>query len=279
MSGKRLGSFREGDRSEYLAMFGLSRFAFVHPVPRQEDFGVVDFLCILAKAERRNVYPESAFYVQVKSTIEPVVFDADAIRWITHHMDHPLLLCFSNKTTGELTFYSCSRIWLALFLRAEPQQITLIPDTDGTSEYYEMDEGPDRPTTFRIYLGAPIFRNDLTELERNPDLAYSVIEPWIQVDTVNIARRNLGRIAVACIASWQTNVPPSGSLFTRYYFGPNFDIAEQYLAPMLTALAHNYRHHKLADKLTALRGFLSVLEPFLDEHGRGFANGSLRVED
>ena len=47
MGGKRLGSFREGDRSECLAMFGLSRFAFVYPVPRQEDFGVVDFLCVL----------------------------------------------------------------------------------------------------------------------------------------------------------------------------------------------------------------------------------------
>jgi hypothetical protein len=67
MSGKRLGSFRSGDRSEYLAGYALSRIAFVNPFPRQEDFGVADFLCVLSKQEERLVFPESAFYVQVKS--------------------------------------------------------------------------------------------------------------------------------------------------------------------------------------------------------------------
>jgi hypothetical protein len=257
MSGKRLGSFREGDRSEYLAMFGLSRFAFVHPVPRQEDFGVVDFLCILAKSEGRNVYPESAFYVQVKSIKEPVVLDADAVRWITHHMDHPLLLCFSDKTTGELAFYSCSRIWLPLFLRAEPDEVTLLLDSDGPAEHYDLDEGPGKRTTFRVYLGPPIFMSTVTELEQTPDVAYSVVSPWIRADAANIARRHLGRIAVACFAHWQTNAPPSDTLFVSYYYGPNFSIAERDLAPMLTALAHNYRHHRLGEEA---RSLATVLE-------------------
>jgi hypothetical protein len=43
MSGLRLGSFRSGDRSEYLAAYALSRVAFVNQIPRQEDFGIVDF--------------------------------------------------------------------------------------------------------------------------------------------------------------------------------------------------------------------------------------------
>ena len=75
MSGKRLGSFRSGGRSEYLAVFGLSRFAYVIPAPRQEDFGVYDFLCVLVREEVRNahtlLYPEDAFYVQVKSRVGP----------------------------------------------------------------------------------------------------------------------------------------------------------------------------------------------------------------
>ena len=64
MSGKRLGDFRSGDRSEYLALFALSRLAFVSPIPRQEDFGVPDFLCVLGKEDRGLVFAQNAFYVQ-----------------------------------------------------------------------------------------------------------------------------------------------------------------------------------------------------------------------
>ncbi|MEE8113195.1 MAG: hypothetical protein V3T23_02460 [Nitrososphaerales archaeon] len=67
MGGKRLISFRSGDRSEYLAEYALSRIAFVNAFPRQEDFGVADFLCVLTKEDNRLVFPESAFYVQIKS--------------------------------------------------------------------------------------------------------------------------------------------------------------------------------------------------------------------
>ena len=57
MGGKRLGAFRSGDRSEYLATFALSRVAFVNPFPRQEDFGIADFLCVLTRQEGRLVLP------------------------------------------------------------------------------------------------------------------------------------------------------------------------------------------------------------------------------
>ncbi|NVM57633.1 MAG: hypothetical protein HWN51_05890 [Desulfobacterales bacterium] len=106
MGGKRLGSFRAGDRSEYLAAYSLSRFAFVNMVPRQEDFGVVDFLCVLTKEEQRCVYPESAFYVQVKSTEDDVPFTEDAVRWISDHMDHPLFVCVVDKNANHLKIYS-----------------------------------------------------------------------------------------------------------------------------------------------------------------------------
>lgn len=47
MSGARLFSFREGDRSEYLAQYLLSGLGLVTPVPRQEDIGF-DFVCSIA---------------------------------------------------------------------------------------------------------------------------------------------------------------------------------------------------------------------------------------
>lgn len=38
-TGTRFHNFREGDRSEYLAVYLLSRLGLVTQVPRQEDIG------------------------------------------------------------------------------------------------------------------------------------------------------------------------------------------------------------------------------------------------
>jgi hypothetical protein len=91
----------------YLAAYALSRFAFVNPIPRQEDFGVADFLCVLTAEEAQYVYPESAFYVQVKSTDDILHFQADAIRWVSDHMDHPLFICVVDKRNNHMKLYSC----------------------------------------------------------------------------------------------------------------------------------------------------------------------------
>jgi hypothetical protein len=115
LSGLRLGSFRSGDRSEYLAAFALSRCPFVTAVPRQEDFGIVDFVCVLAKDESRYVFSESAFYVQVKSNKSPIELTSRAAHWLTHYMDHPLFVCVVDKDTSELAIYSASPIWEAIF--------------------------------------------------------------------------------------------------------------------------------------------------------------------
>ncbi len=72
--GTRLGSFRSGDRSEYMALYFLSRIAFVSQIPHQEDFGVADFLCCLGKEEDDKVYAENGFFVQVKSNKKPIEF-------------------------------------------------------------------------------------------------------------------------------------------------------------------------------------------------------------
>ncbi len=273
MSGKRLGSFRSGDRSEYFAAFGLSRVAFIDPVPRQEDFGVLDFVCILASEDGGQVYPESAFFVQVKSSTEPIVLDRDAIRWITHHMDQPLLICVADKAAERLTLYSCARIWTALFLRPEAAEMTLLLEGDPPSQNPELSED-ESGARFRLHLGAPILSMTLSEIERAPAAAHAVLKPWLQLDSQNIARRRMGRIAASCFAEWATNVPPTSSYETRYYFfGAYFQPAEKELAPVLTALAHNYRHAGDKAKCEALSAFLKTIKEQLDSHGLDFAEG------
>lgn len=100
--GFRLGSYRAGDQSEYLAAYALSRVAFVNSIPRQEDIGVFDYLCILARNEGKYVFPESAFYVQVKSNTNPLTLKDAAFDWIYEHMEHPLLICVVNKKKSEV---------------------------------------------------------------------------------------------------------------------------------------------------------------------------------
>jgi hypothetical protein len=55
-------------------------------------------------------------------------------------------------------------------------------------------------------------------------------------------------------------------------------LVEKDLAPILTALAHNYRHAKKEPELTALCAFLDKIRKFLDGHGLEFADGKLTVE-
>jgi hypothetical protein len=190
-------------------------------------------------------------------------------------MDHPLFVCFVDRGTAELTIYSCSRIWLGLFVRRDAESLTLIPDSHGPPEHFELTEEAGKPVTLRVYMGPPILRINIASLEKNPDMPYSVMEPWVEEGVANIARRNLGGISTSTFALWKPNESPSPARFVRYYVGAHFDGAERDVAAMLTGLAHNYRHHRLTGKLEALRPYLAHLTPYLDDHGRMFADGSL----
>lgn len=190
MTGRRLGSFRSGDRSEYLAVYALSRFAFVDPIPRQEDFGVVDFLCILARSEPPYVYPESAFYVQVKSNTAPIELSGGSIAWLAHHMDHPLFMCVIDKDQSLVSLYSCAVIWNAVFRsRVEPRSIRV--EFDGEAQVVEATPGS---LNYTVNLGAPILSQTVSEVEKDPEAGYMVLRDWIALDAANIARRRVGRV-------------------------------------------------------------------------------------
>jgi len=282
MGGKRLGSFRAGDRSEYLAIYSLSRFAFVNTIPRQEDFGVVDLLCVLTKEEQRCVYPESAFYVQVKSTEDDVPFTEDDIKWISDHMDHPLFLCVVDKDANYLKIYSCWSIWRALFLRRYPKELTLLLNTSLPLQKPDKSETEDE-VRFRVPVGPPVLSKSIKEIEEDPESVYTVMRDWVAMDARNIARKHMGRIAVTGIVNWTTNTAPTAEdsippIENRYFFGPNYWHAERELTPVLTALAHNYRDNGQREKLEAVCALLNVLRDYLDPHGLKFADGKLSID-
>jgi hypothetical protein len=234
----------------------------VDPFPRQEDFGVVDMLGVLARSEGRFVYPESAFFVQVKSNTDDVVFDQHAIRWVSHHMDHPLFVCVVNRKQNELALYSTSRIWLALFKKVEPAVLTL--KFDSNLPQHDHVQYANERSDITVHLGPAIIRKTLDELEKDPSTPTELLAKWIQQDADNIARRRLGRIAVRCFDEWDTNCRPSENTLDVYYHGPNHHLAERAVTPLLTALARNYKRYKKHDRLDAVRKLLALLAPDLD---------------
>src|SRR5258708_3070638 len=204
MSGPRLGSFRSGDRSEYLGAYVLSRVAYVNPVPRQEDFGLVDFLCVLARTESGYVYPESAFYVQVKSNTDPVDLSGEAIKWLAHHMDHPLFVCVVDKAQSIISVYSCIYLWRAVFLsRVEPESIRIEFGADPS-----VTVATPNSLKYIVNLGRPILKQTIMDIETEPGTAYAVLRDWIALDSANIARRRIGRVAVSTPVKWETNIAP-----------------------------------------------------------------------
>lgn len=270
MSSGRLGSFRSGDRSEYLATYALSRVAYVTPVPRQEDFGVVDCLCVLARSDAHTVFPESAFYVQIKSNRTPMVWEGVAIKWLAEHMAHPLFICVVDKDSSRVSLYSCSVLWSAVLRsRVPPERIRV--SFDGAPAASPVEE---TSLHYEANLGPPVLQQSVEELETSSETAYNVLKGWISLDAANISLREIGRVVSRSVASWETNMPPDSSkIVVPYWFGPHFPLVERDIAPLLTALAHNYHDAGQGEKLRLLADFLATIPEHLDGHGRDCASG------
>lgn len=102
----------------------------------------------------------------------------------------------------------------------------------------------------------------------SPDAAFRVLDAWLRADVENIARRRLGRVATRTFVRWTPNAIPENLVYARYYYGPHHDVAERAVTPILTALGDNYRHYGCTEKFEALRAYLKLLEPYLDDHGK-----------
>lgn len=134
MLGIRLYSFREGDRSEYLANYLLSRLGLVTVVPRQEDIGF-DFYCQLADQEKGSLTFGYPFIVQVKSDgVEDISYGSDKMaEWKREYIDWlfrfelPLLFGIVNKKKMQIDIYNCSAFRFLFVENPNPSIIVFKP--------------------------------------------------------------------------------------------------------------------------------------------------------
>lgn len=131
--------FRQGNRSEYLALYILSSLGISVYVPRIEDIGA-DFYCSLTKRDGNRMTFHLPFIVQVKSSsVEKIPFGGpdehgrwrkEEIEWL-FSQELPLLVGVVDKETSKLHLYSTSSMWAARYAGGAFGEIVLLPGGPG----------------------------------------------------------------------------------------------------------------------------------------------------
>ncbi len=134
-------SFRQGDRSEYLALYMLSALGLAVKVPREEDVGI-DFHCTLARQEGQKITYYSPYNVQVKSsTVDELKYGGndDNKRWREHQVrwllnqTTPFFVAIVDKAKGQMDLFSTATRWFAVHNSRLPFLIKFkpyMPDND-----------------------------------------------------------------------------------------------------------------------------------------------------
>jgi hypothetical protein len=239
----RLLSFRGGDRSEYLALYFISRFAYINLVPRQEDFGLADFICFLGKEENnRNLYAENAFFVQVKSDKKLILFNEDSTNYIKENFDLPLLLIIADKANQKLQLYSSWRLWYSLILvnLNNITKIKLVPDKytfENDKKIYEISN----TSTLKIALYKPIIEIDFNDIENDIENSYNILKFWLELERLNLVALRSHKAFFYGVEDWEPNSLPQSSKNEIYYdFGPKNNNLERLTIECLTALSLTY---------------------------------------
>ncbi len=137
-----LRSFREGWRTEHLARFILSKFAFMsEPIAVSDDIGS-DFICTLFDIkDKKYLFPKNSFAIQIKSKGE--IMGCKNIIEMTNKIDYlnglelPFFVGVGDKDSLKLEIYSSEAIPQFFSHKGLPQklEIELCDSFTGTSHY------------------------------------------------------------------------------------------------------------------------------------------------
>ena len=126
-------NFREGNRSEYLAQYVFSSFGTAIPVPHQEDTGL-DIYCTLLERDGQRAWPRAYYSVQVKSTMEPWVFNGrNSVRWFIEH-PLPIFLCIVQKAEARILVYHTTPRFAVWTMPELPERLELELGTETQAQ-------------------------------------------------------------------------------------------------------------------------------------------------
>ena len=258
-------NLHEGSRSEYLAQYVFSSFGTAVPVPHQEDTGI-DIYCTLLERDGRRALPKAYYSVQVKSTLEPWIFDSpDSVRWIIEH-PLPVFLCIVLKAEARILIYPTTPRFAAWILPLHKNHLVLIPGTEKRAQ--PIKTSWEVGSSFE--LKAPIL--DFTIQDALEDTfrtrLVAVLKLWIGYDMENIFRIKCGNHHFQVPYEYETNsVDVSGgkSVFAGPFSEQSLQKAKAVLKELLGHIAtHHYGNNELVSAAiyaTALRRLSPDFQP------------------
>jgi hypothetical protein len=277
-------SFRQGDRSEYLAQYILSALGVVVPVPRQEDIGA-DFHCTLANREGKRLTFHAPFLVQVKSRSRKKVsfggidqkgnWKQKQIEWL-FSQELPLLIGIADKQKLTLALYSTSNIWAACYLAGRCGKAVLLPDKIDSDNRVPMPtkrlpsekwpHGAGDGHIWDVPLGPPIVHISIDDLEDKEkiDTYRGILLQTLYREQENITYRRLGVHYSTWPHQYTTNEYASHIILGFSYAwnngpGANTPGQIQALTPIVIALANNYKAQNRIDELAKLKPIFELI--------------------
>jgi hypothetical protein len=233
-------NLREGNRSEYLAQFVFSAFGTAIPVPHQEDTGL-DIYCTLLERDGLRAWPRAYYSVQVKSTMDPWVFEgADSIRWFIEH-PMPIFLCIVQKAEARILVYHTTPRFAVWTMPELPERLELILGTETqavTSNWAWI--GP-------CTLGAPILNFTIPEILDTAKIleVKSVLKFWIDFDVENLVRIKNGIQQFVVPYDYETNETTYRGRVTQgvwRFREDTFPLAKDRLRELLWLVTTHYHH-------------------------------------
>ena len=260
----KLYSFRQGDRSEYLAQYLLSELGICAPVPRQEDVGF-DFHCSIFREERDLLSDSHQFLIQIKSLMEPIEYGGafsssgnwrkQDIFWL-RNLSIPLLLGIVKKKEETISIFSTSAVQMVFFKTENPQTIYLIPRlfSDGTDQYshepsiiddnkiLKNDDGQEPKSgdgkIHKVDLGPPLVVfgiKDIKNVKRLIEIK-ALLRQAIEIHNEGILYRNIGAPFLTWTREIFTNKKIIGGWFMRMADDNSYDRIINRLIPLIMSL-------------------------------------------
>jgi hypothetical protein len=176
----------EGSRSEYLAQYVFGSWGTAVAIPHQEDHGI-DLTCTLMERVGNRYLAKSPYTVQVKSSMEKVIFDGrESVRWLIEH-PLPLFVCVVDKPFARLSIYHTLPRFHAWSLGQWPDRIEMTPVPATPGKKGRCDKWPG---SYSFSLEPPILDFTVNDILDNSfwQNARQVFDWWVNIENDNLAR-------------------------------------------------------------------------------------------
>lgn len=263
MSGVRSFSFREGDRSEYLAQFFLSAMGLCTSIPRQEDIGF-DFSCSVADQEAGILTFGYPYLISVKSIsgpsidVEPTpaVIQANGDRHVSwlFRQDQPVFLGVVDKDNISIRIFSLLPLWF-LYYQGGPTIGTLSLKPRLDAQHMQDVGAPERGAElanwpghyhYDVDLGHPVAILDLETIQNQNRLG--AMKRFLRI-AIDFAQRNLlhYKLQIPHFYWFPITTPDASALQPGFFYQPIPPLPEaraqimQSLAPSLISFALHFK--------------------------------------